>query len=133
MGIKRLTIKGFKSIRECNLELRPLNILIGANGSGKSNFISIFVLLNAVVNERLQPFSAEAGANTLLYFGSKTTPTLEIELAFGGDKPHLENGYLAILAPNSDENLFFSSESALFHDTQKHLKPFVTSLGSDCM
>jgi predicted ATPase len=32
--------KGFKSIKELNIELRPINILIGPNGAGKSNFVS---------------------------------------------------------------------------------------------
>ncbi len=43
-SLDRIRIKGFKSIREMDLELRPLNILIGANGSGKSNFIQVFEL-----------------------------------------------------------------------------------------
>ena len=38
-----VTIKGFKSIASVEmLELRPINVLIGANGSGKSNFIGAF-------------------------------------------------------------------------------------------
>lgn len=37
--IRDITIEGFKSIRSLQaFELRPLNILIGANGAGKSNF-----------------------------------------------------------------------------------------------
>jgi predicted ATPase len=35
--LKRIEIKGFRSIKEMTLEIRPLNILIGANGAGKSN------------------------------------------------------------------------------------------------
>jgi len=39
-GVSKLTIAGFKSIRELrDFELRNLNVLIGANGAGKSNFI----------------------------------------------------------------------------------------------
>jgi recombinational DNA repair ATPase RecF len=42
-GVTRLTITGFKSIRELrDFELRNLNVLIGANGAGKSNFIGLF-------------------------------------------------------------------------------------------
>ncbi|WP_228766753.1 MULTISPECIES: AAA family ATPase [Proteus] len=51
--IDTLTIKGFKSIRELdNLPLNSLNILIGANGVGKSNFISFFRMLNELVEAR---------------------------------------------------------------------------------
>ncbi|HEX3049263.1 MAG TPA: AAA family ATPase, partial [Aggregatilineaceae bacterium] len=73
-SLDRIKISGFKSIRELDLELRPLNVLIGANGAGKSNFIQLFSLLNALVDERLQNFVARAGgATNLLYFGRKTT------------------------------------------------------------
>jgi predicted ATPase len=42
--IKKLTIEGFKSIRKLeDFELRSLNVLIGANGAGKSNFVGFFV------------------------------------------------------------------------------------------
>jgi predicted ATPase len=43
--INRIEIENFKSIREMNLELKPINILIAANGVGKSNFIGFFKLL----------------------------------------------------------------------------------------
>jgi predicted ATPase len=38
--LTRLELKGFKTFRDLDLELRSLNVLIGANGVGKSNFIS---------------------------------------------------------------------------------------------
>ena len=75
--LDRIQVRGYKSIREMDLELRPLNILIGANGAGKSNFVSLFRLLNAVVSRRLQLFVGKAGgADALLHFGTKTTPEI---------------------------------------------------------
>jgi predicted ATPase len=48
--LDRLTIKGFKSIRLLkDFELRNLNVLIGGNGAGKSNFIDFFRLLRAMM------------------------------------------------------------------------------------
>ena len=45
--LSSLTLKGFKTIRELvGFKPRPLNVLIGANGAGKSNFISFFRLLS---------------------------------------------------------------------------------------
>ena len=41
--LENISIKGFKSIRELeNFTLASLNVFIGANGSGKTNFISVF-------------------------------------------------------------------------------------------
>jgi predicted ATPase len=67
-----ITVKGFKSIASLRLDLRPINVLIGANGSGKSNFISIFSFLNEIREGRLQDYVRRAGgADQLLHFGSK--------------------------------------------------------------
>jgi len=44
--IEKITIKNYKSIRELtDFELKPINILIGANNSGKSNFLDVFAFL----------------------------------------------------------------------------------------
>jgi predicted ATPase len=40
--LQKIQIKGYKSIKELELELKPINILIGANGVGKSNFVSFY-------------------------------------------------------------------------------------------
>jgi len=48
----KLTIRPFKSIRNLdNFELKSLNICIGSNGSGKSNLISFFYMLKALMEE----------------------------------------------------------------------------------
>ena len=43
-----LRLTGWKSIRDAKIELRPLNVLIGANGAGKSNLVSFFKLMNEI-------------------------------------------------------------------------------------
>jgi predicted ATPase len=81
--LKSLRLAGWKSVRETTVELRPLNVLIGANGAGKSNFVSFFKMLNEMVGERLQEFiERSGGAKSLLHFGPKRTSVLEAELAF---------------------------------------------------
>ena len=49
-----LRLAGWKSIRDAKIELRPLNVLIGANGAGKSNLVSFFKLMNEMMGRRLQ-------------------------------------------------------------------------------
>jgi predicted ATPase len=54
-SVKSITIIGYKSIRSLReFQLRNLNVLIGANGSGKSNFIGFFRLLNAMYEQQLE-------------------------------------------------------------------------------
>src|SRR5271168_1307193 len=87
--IKKLTIEGFKSIRKLeDFELRPLNVLIGANGAGKSNFVGFFRLLRNLVHRQLQVElqRTEGGADGTLYLGPKVTDILAAKLDFGGKK-----------------------------------------------
>lgn len=88
--ITNLTIKGYKSIQNlADLELRSFNVLIGANGSGKSNFIDFFRMLSFMFQSTdgsLQQFVAQNGyANSLLYYGSKTTRYLDASMIFEHD------------------------------------------------
>lgn len=39
MPLTRLTIKNFKSIKYCDITLSDLNVLIGENGTGKTNLL----------------------------------------------------------------------------------------------
>ena len=52
--MNKIDINGYKSIRQLSLELKPINILIGANGSGKSNFLSFFDFLKQIYRRNLQ-------------------------------------------------------------------------------
>ncbi len=61
-----------------DLELKPLNVLIGANGDGKSNLISFFKMLNEMIAMRLQQFIASSGrTRSILHFGPKVTSQIE--------------------------------------------------------
>jgi len=123
-AIKKLTIEGFKSIRRLDdFELRSLNILIGANGAGKSNFVSFFHLLREMIDQRLQLAVAKGGgADTFLHLGPKFTKEIRAEFYFG------KNGYLFKLVPTSDNRLIFADETIVYvqSPTQSHPR----SLGS---
>ena len=57
--------------------------MIGANGSGKSNFIETFSLLNAIQNGRLQYYVKRAGgADNILHFGANQTNSMSILVSF---------------------------------------------------
>ena len=108
--LKKLEIKGFKSIKEMQLELHALNILIGANGVGKSNFISLFRLINNIIEQNLQLYiSQSGGVDSILHFSQKTTDELFVKLDFGA------NSYQFSLVPTKDNTLAFSEEICLFN------------------
>jgi predicted ATPase len=107
--LDRITVRGYKSIRALEkFELRPMNLLIGANGAGKSNFISIFRLLTELTEGRLQLFVQEQDGPDALLFGSrKRTKQIEAEFYFA------KNGYRVSLRP-AGKQLIFSREETWF-------------------
>jgi len=84
-SLDTLTIKGFKSLHELeDFDLEPLNIIVGANGAGKSNFIAFFKLLNALIEGNLNRFVRDnGGAQDLLFGGPKKTQKIEFSTHFG--------------------------------------------------
>ncbi|WP_031357112.1 AAA family ATPase [Caballeronia sordidicola] len=105
-AVKKLTITGYKSIRELrDFELRNLNVLIGANGAGKSNFVSFFRMLAEIVGKRFQLFVAvQGGPDALLHFSRRTTSGIHAE--FYGE----EDSYYFTLVPTNDNRLVFEDE-----------------------
>ena len=47
--IRRVFIKGYKSLEDVDLELKPLTVIIGPNASGKSNLLDALGLLSRIV------------------------------------------------------------------------------------
>ncbi len=109
MALKGIRVEGFKSIKLLDLELRALNIMIGANGAGKSNFLALFKLVNAIAETNLQSFVAvNGGPDSFLYFGRKETDRIELRLFFDGFE------YGARLMPTVNNRLIFDREHARF-------------------
>jgi predicted ATPase len=80
--LKSIEIKGYKSIRDQKIPLSDLNVLIGQNGAGKTNFISVFNFLRNIIGGRLKNISLRTGAENLMYYGSKETQQIIINLNF---------------------------------------------------
>ncbi|MEN8218907.1 MAG: AAA family ATPase [Pseudomonadota bacterium] len=120
--LDKLTIKGFKSIQVLeDFELTNLNVLIGGNGAGKSNFIDFFRLLRAMMELPLPEVSRASlkayitdggGSDDFLFNGPKITKKIEVVTKFG------HNGYRFKLAPTADET-FIINDEARYYDGGK--------------
>jgi predicted ATPase len=97
--LRKIKIEGFKSIESAELRLGSLNVVIGANGSGKSNFIGAFRLLERVLSKNLQSFIASE-PDRFLYHGRKVTPALSLDFAFD------QNSYGFKLKASKDTLIF---------------------------
>lgn len=113
MKLKSITVRGYKSIRAMEkFELRNLNVLIGANGAGKSNLISLFRLLAALADGHLQEYiQKQGGPGALLHGGIKRTPQLDAEIYFEPNHGNgISNGYRISLTPTQDNRMIFARE-----------------------
>ena len=105
-----IEISGYKSIHSERIELKPINLLIGANGSGKSNFISFFDFLNKLYNRNIHEYVAlTGGENKILHKGQKVTDTISFKVEFENGK----NGYSANLKLGTN-GLIFTDERLIY-------------------
>ena len=116
----KIKINGYKSIKNCEIDLRDINVLIGSNGAGKSNFISAFKLLQAIIDQELGIFASTNGISSLFYDGMKVTDKIEMEFFFG------YNSYGFSLIPSNDNKLIFDSEFLSYENaaTFSHKSPY---------
>ena len=109
-----IEISGYKSIKSERIDLKPINLLIGANGSGKSNFISFFDFLNRLYNRNLNEYIAlTGGENKILHKGQKVTDTISFKVEFENGN----NGYSANLKLGADGFIF--TEELLIYRSDK--------------
>ncbi|MBE6842625.1 MAG: DUF2813 domain-containing protein [Ruminococcus sp.] len=107
--LSKIVIKGYKSIKNCSLDLNNVNVLIGSNGAGKSNFISSFSLLQNILNKNLQLSVQQSGLNSMFYNGRKETEEIFFEAQFNN------NSYGFCLIPTDDNRIIFKKEFYSFN------------------
>jgi len=89
--IKKIRVTNFKSFKDLEVELGKFTVLIGANASGKSNFVSIFRFLKDIANSGLDnAISMQGGLEYLINMSIGTTDNFSIKVVsdcdfgFGG-------------------------------------------------
>jgi predicted ATPase len=108
--LKRIRVAGFRSFRDVQVEFGDVAVLIGANGSGKSNFISFFEMLHAILDDRFQVYVARrGGGSAILHYGPKETVNLTAELTFATEKSGSK--YYNVLTFASPDRLVIAHES----------------------
>ena len=109
--LDKLTIRGFKSFQKLEgFELRRLNVLIGANGAGKSNFIAFFRMLRSFMEGTLNDYIREnGGISDLLHNGRKATEQMYFEALFG------MRGYRFTIKPDAREGFETGNEARYYH------------------
>lgn len=119
LKLKKLTLNGFKSISPDgqSIPFGDLTVLLGANGSGKSNIVSFFRMLNYMMTGTLQTYIGENGtAETVLYYGAKKTTRITATMEFSNSET--TDTYSFTLAHAVGDTLIFTEETLSFHQRE---------------
>lgn len=153
-SFQNIIIKGFRRLLDVNLELRPLTVMIGANGAGKTSILDVFSLLSASADGKLDEKLSELGgfdalrtfnkAQMISFYLSMTVPNYnpleyELMLALKGQEYEIRAETLCqkktdgpipfkhIDSVGSDIRYFEVKENKLLRPNWEY-KPFETSL-----
>ncbi len=116
MKLKKICIQGYKSIDTKpgqTIQLGDVTVLLGANGSGKSNLVSFFKMLNYMTTGALQQYIGKQGASRLLYYGPKKSESVSFTLEFESDTAH--DTYEVELSHGLPDRLYISHEKITYH------------------
>ncbi len=128
LKLSSIELKGYKSIDKegQKIDFQDITIFLGANGSGKSNLVSFFSMLNYMMTGSLQVFLGENGsANSFLYYGSKKTSRIEASVTFKNSKE--KDIYKFILSHAAGDTLIFNEETLSWKKNNSN-KPFTLTL-----
>lgn len=120
--LNRIAVEGFKSFAKSEIEFGDITVLLGANGSGKSNLVSFFRMLGFVSTNNLQLYvGREGGPESLLHFGARTTPQMRATVEFhgfsGSGSHEKTTAYQVRLMDAAPDTMRFAEEQAKYHRT----------------
>jgi predicted ATPase len=117
--LNSVVVEGFTSIRSAALTLNDVNVLVGANGAGKSNYIRALSMLGRIVDGELGLFvGLSGGANSLLDIDPAAPRLIHLEVESDAGR------YAAELTPAAGDTFIFSDETIWPRDSK-----VMTSLG----
>ncbi|WP_167146766.1 AAA family ATPase [Actinomyces sp. ZJ308] len=130
----RLTVEGFRSIRHVELDLTTdVTVLIGANGSGKSNLVSALELVSRIWDDSFQEYLRRHGGVSNLFFQDDegTAERILITLLSEFNAEDKRNGYQVALTPDeiSGSGQAELHEQLLFQAGRQWQRPYDEDLG----
>jgi predicted ATPase len=121
--LKKIQLTHFRSFCQTEVDLKKINVLIGGNGSGKSNFISLFTMLNYIQIGRLEDWIVNKGGfDNIVYNGIQENEFLNLRFFF--DSSNLQNIYELELRATEEDYIVkaerFGSWKSLARSTFQH-------------
>ena len=130
----RLVVEGFRSIRRVELDLTTdVTVLIGANGSGKSNLVSALELVSRIWDDSFQDYLRRRGGvdNLLFEDDEGAAEHVLVEMMSEFDEKDCRNGYRVDLHPDdwNESGQAELHEWLLFQAGRNRNRPYDENLG----
>jgi predicted ATPase len=110
--MESIEIRGYKSIKDLKLNLLPINILIGANGAGKSNILSFFEFLDRLYNQKLQGYvGRKGGIRKFIFNSNELVDSINAKITFDDQI----NSYSFEIIP-SNTNFLIANETLWYYN-----------------
>ena len=107
--IKRIKIRDFKSIRELDLKLDPVTVLVGRSGTGKSNLVQAIRFVRNLLLNYEEAINYESGWERIVPVGEqKPRPSFELFFSIPGDDS--EYSYLLVFGRSPHNNVDLQEE-----------------------
>jgi predicted ATPase len=122
MMIEAMCVMGYRSVKHVYLPLERINVLVGPNGSGKTNLYRAMFLIHQAANGRLAGAMAqEGGMPSVLWAGPRRKEPVRLSLAvrFAQYSYHLECGLPVPGASAFHLDPEVKEERIYFHDGGK--------------
>ena len=118
--IERVQIQNYKSIKDAMVPLGALNVLIGTNGVGKSNFISFFELAKSIYQQRFGNYTMDhGGIDNLLYKGRKVSKQIVGLMDFNNT-----NAFEFVLRPKQSSTGYIAQTADYFNNHKDSEKAY---------
>jgi predicted ATPase len=121
--LRRVRIRGYKSIEFCDVTLEPLTVLVGRNASGKSNFLDALAFLRDLMNQGATWAVTEHGGDSA--FSRLTTDkavAFEVQTEFPSHRTQCRALYRIELVPTGHRDAEVRHESLQLVDTTRDIE-----------
>jgi predicted ATPase len=81
--ISQLTVEGYRSIEKVSLKLKPINVLVGPNGCGKTNLYRGIYLLSAAANGQFARALVEEGGMPSVLWAGRRAKSAAVRMTIG--------------------------------------------------